>query len=134
MKIEIFLNENKRITEADIYVGYEDLVSVDNASCKEIYLGYLLDEIKDESKEDVLDSIIRKMRHGGKIEITGTDLKEVARQLTYGSIEEARAIELVSTYNLCSIHFLAELLASRGLKILNKRLVNLGYYISAERP
>jgi hypothetical protein len=123
-------------------VGNLDHVACD-AECDEIVADDILDYIPNDVSGDTLLNWIGKLRHGGTLTIGGVDLREVSRMFTRQEIDvsEANAVlygrqrlPLEYRKSTSTIQHVINMLESKGLKILNKRIEGAYYSVTARRP
>ena len=89
-----------------------------------------------EKIEELIDSWIKKLRHGGKLVIGGVDAFEVCRAVAHTSlsIKEFNQIIHEGRSSQISISELSEILSRKGLTILKKRLSGFNMIVEAQRP
>lgn len=124
--------------------GLTDLsYHVDDAEASEIIARDILDYFDPPTGDRALENWIRKLRHGGKLVVGGTDLYEVAKAITnysllpeaankllYGSFTQPWEMKKHSTCLLAT----ASWLEVKGLHVIKKRLNNFSYCVEAQRP
>jgi hypothetical protein len=84
----------------------------------------------------VLNSLLSKLRKGGRISFTGVDLEEVTRALMSRTITVPEANHLLFRNNnksAVSLELMLESLISRGLKVMTARIQGFQYMITAVR-
>jgi len=133
-KIEIVL---EGLTVAD--TGYhriplKDMGAVVDGSVDDIMIQDLLDYV--DRPEELLNSIIKKIRYGGRLTITGTDITEIFRAYSTGGLSLDQTAQLI--YNgkrqTTSATELSDKLRQRGLSIITVRTNYYKYAIIVERP
>ena len=84
---------------------------------------------------EFLDVAIKKLRHGGKIKITGTDALQVIKSAAFGlcDLEHASNVMLGGRNKLVSAHKLKERLSSAGLKVTLVGIMGYKYVVEAQR-
>lgn len=112
---------------------------VEDGEATEIVAFEILDAFAADHVDEVLDSWLKKLAHGGTIAITVIDLKDVARSVIGGvvGLEEANVLLHGSAYRRqCSLTVsqLAAVLEGKGLKVIIKRVQNFRATVVAERP
>lgn len=154
MKLNLVYGNNPRsdttlsgFTQVDFYekdLNYLDEVCED-AECDTIIADDLIDYFPSTLVDILLESLLVKLRHGGRIVIGGTDLNEVVRNLFNKNLSTVNAnILLFGMQNepwefrksVLPAAELATALKQCGLKILKNRTnpENCHYVIEAERP
>lgn len=111
------------------------------AECEEIYAPAILDHIHHTELVQTLEEWVSKLRHGGKITVGGTDLYEMARQITVGSFPMNEANNKLYGQDLAwhsrkgcySAMILRELLTQMGLKIDRVALNDYEFVVEAHR-
>lgn len=111
----------------------------DPGECEEVVALGVLDCYPADAVDGVLDHWLSLLAHGGRLTVSVTDLREVARGFLAGAIglDEANsllhggAVKKASALDLLS---LAEVLENKGYKILHKRVVNRRAVVTCERP
>ena len=142
MKITIGLNIN--------YSGYNNLGFVKtldpfviNAECTEILALGIINYIEVEKIPAFLQHVVSKMRHGGKLTLTGKDIFHFAKlvmtqpgniglvevnQMIYGPANQRPYASQVH------VNYIADILQQLGLKIDRKSLDDGDFIIEATRP
>lgn len=117
--------------------------TVDAAEAEEIVALEILDFFPAKRTDHVLDNWLSRLAHGGTITVSVVDTREVARgvlnrQLTMETLngllygEQKRPWEFRKA--AYTMEQLVEVFRGKGLKILQKRLVNFRAYVTAQRP
>lgn len=114
-------------------VQYDQLESVTDSSATEILCEDVLDYV--ENRFETLDKILRKLRHGGRIIIAGIELEDTARQLVTHVMDMDTIISLLygGRHSTSSVYIMTNRLQQYGLSIMNARISNNKYYITASR-
>lgn len=110
---------------------------VENNECVEIVAGELINFIPVSKLFDILGQISRKLRHGGKLTIGGTDLYAMSVAVINGMLnprEVNDAIYSESHKAMIPMNDVADLLTKLGLVVTNRELNGISYIIQAERP
>jgi hypothetical protein len=114
-----------------------------DAECEELIALDVIDFLPSNELDTVIDNWIRKLRHGGSITVGGVDMREVARGLVNQTLTMDRANILLygaqrQPYeyrkSTLTMQKLLAVFQTRGLKVIQKRLVNYYYHVKAERP
>ena len=115
------------------YVDLAQVMDIDDGSCEEILLENCLDYVS--QRKDFLSEIVKKLRYGGKIIVSGIDLHQVGRQITNGFITTSNAASVL--YNKCqsssTIDEMQALLELGSLTIISKQLSDISYTLIAQR-
>ena len=135
MKIALYLPEVFEPQE-DGYnqVDISSIGELDDAAYEEILVSDNLDFVDD--RDAFTDEIVKKIRYGGKVVVSGVDIFEVARGIIARNIQ-AQDINQILYLRRCSVSNVFDIckkLSSLGLKIINKRINNYRYTVIAERP
>ena len=139
MKLNIFVTEPK--SRFDQNIPLSGLSNIDNfvedSECMEIVVESL-DYIPMSQIVGVLEKLVTKLRHGGTISITGTDLLDMGRVIverlyTTEELNEAIFGEGLPKRSSLPLEELTNLLKSFGLKIMKKRLQSSMNYVEAIR-
>lgn len=118
----------------------ENIVS--NAECYEVLVDECIDYVRQDKLNQFVDYCISKLRKGGVIHISGTDIYEVSRMFFNGEIGEQVFNSLLygmgehpwSFKSGChSLPTIRQLLESRGLKITNLSYDGVIFNVSARR-
>ena len=110
----------------------ENIDSLPDAVFEEIEL---LDVLEFSERPEILEVAIKKLRHGGKIRITGTDALQVIKSAAFGmcDLEHASSVMLGGRNKLVSAHNLKEGLSSVGLNVTLVGIVGYKYVVEAQR-
>jgi len=135
MKIEIYL-PGVFEPETNDYdkIDLSEIGSLDDAAYEEIYVDSCLDFIP--QRKEFAKEIVRKLRYGGKITISGSEIYEIARGSMNRSLtlEETNSMIYNGRYSISSVFDMVASLQQLGLKIIHKRVNDFKYTIVAERP
>jgi len=116
---------------------------VSDSECTEIIAENVLDYLEAGEADQALQHWVKKLRHGGKIIIGGTDAHQISKMFYYKEID-------IEKFNLLThgqfsapwdvfmshttIEDLLQKLESYGIKILKKRIDGFNLVIEGERP
>ena len=135
MKIAIYLPGIFEV-ETDGYeqVDLSEIGSLDDAAYEEIFVDSCLDFIQ--QRDDFTQELVKKIRYGGQLVISGSDIYEISRAMMSKNLglEEANSIMYDGRYSISSVLDMVAKLQKLGLTILRKRVNNFKYTIIAERP
>jgi len=115
---------------------------IDDASCKEIIALDILDNYSSQEVDKIINHWISKMRHDSSITIGGTDMSSIAKSLHMGNIDVNKANELVFgpqtqdwefKKSCIDINTMIDILRSKGLRIIKKRINGYKFAVTAER-
>tara|TARA_R110000751_G_scaffold214454_2_gene317926 strand:- start:925 stop:1341 length:417 start_codon:yes stop_codon:yes gene_type:complete len=123
-----FINESEELS----MLSSKDIDSLPNAIFEEIEL---LDVLEFSDRPEILEVAISKLRHGGKIKITGTDALQVIKNAALGvcNLEQASSFMLGGRNKLVSAHNLKEGLSSVGLNVTLVGIMGYKYVVEAQR-
>jgi len=112
----------------------EELWNVEDASLTSILIEHTLDYC--EERDTVLQLAVQKIRRGGTITITGTDLLEIVRTVSMRIIGVLKAQELLYSGKISTvtINHVIKQLQNLGLNITQKRVNHHYYSVVAMRP
>jgi len=138
MKIDIVGNPS------DAIAGYKpvlisedgsiDLFDVSDSECLEIRANGVVDKFKATQFEGSLVALLKKVRLGGKLVLSGLDCNILSRQLISGQLDEKSFGLIVENCNsISSLKTIAKILQSQGLKIQTQKLSGYNYQIVATR-
>ena len=119
-------------TSAVSVLPSEDIDFLPDAVFEEIEL---LDVLEFSERPEILEVTIKKLRHGGKIKITGTDALQVIKSAAFGicDLEHASNVILGGRNKLVSAHGLKDRLSSVGLNVTLVGIVGYRYTVEAQR-
>ena len=114
-------------------VDLAQVMDIDDGSCEEILLENCLDYVS--QRKDFLSEIVKKLRYGGKIIVSGIDLHQVGRQITNGFITTSNAASVLYNKRQSSstIDEMQALLELGSLTIISKQLSDISYTLIAQR-
>ena len=115
------------------YVDLAQVMDIDDGSCEEILLENCLDYVS--QRKDFLSEIVKKLRYGGKIIVSGIDLHQVGRQITNGFITTSNAAAVLydKRQSSSTIDEMQALLELGSLTIISKQLSDISYTLIAQR-
>jgi len=123
-----FINGSEELS----VVSSENIDSLPDAVFEKVDL---LDVLEFSDRSEILEVAIGKLRHGGKIKITGTDALQVIKSAAFGlcDLEHASSVMLGGRNKLVSAHRLKERLSSVGLNVTLVGIVGYKYVVEAQR-
>jgi hypothetical protein len=151
MKIHVHINDEDALSGyIDICLGQvqdrdgELDAHVEDAEANEIILNNTLEFIPLPELTGFLTHVVKKLRHGGSLIVTGVDALSVAKDysqykmsiedfniLLHGNQQDANNIKTATL----TLHGMCNFLANDfGLKIIRKGLEDYNYVIEAQRP
>ncbi len=134
MKIELYVDDkHPQINDDTKYIHLTHLQSVDNASCMEIEVGNCLDYALE--RDEILSVLIGKLRYGGILKISGTDLDEIVYNASTGVLNVPQLQQLLYAGKLSADTYenMMQKLQQAKLTIINEELNNNQYFITAKR-
>jgi len=137
MKLNIISDNTQQIANYNNVVVQDnklDLQNIVSNSCEEIIVSGALDKLEYLSSLDALTNIIQKLRLGGKLVITGIDIKCLSRLIMSEkiSIEEYNQV-IADVKCLHTVLNIRKKLLSFGLDIETDFINGYSYSISANR-
>lgn len=138
MKIDIVGNPDEAISGYKPVVvnadGFVDLFDISDSECVEIRANGVIDKFKASQFETSLVSLLKKVRLGGKVSLSGLDCNVLSRQVISGQLDERSFSAIVENSNsISSLRTVAQILQSQGLKIQTQNLSGYTYQIVAVR-
>ena len=133
MKVNLATHERQFIDGYDNYVlGPEVFTKIPDAICTEI----LMIDSLDYAPPDTLLNTVKKLRHGGVIQIVGTDLLEISRAIFLGLLpmEECNVHLTNSRIKIVPLIQVQQQLQQMGLEVIESALKSIKYDIRAKRP
>lgn len=111
-----------------------DLDSVINNSCQEILFANVIDKFSDEKINSVISLLISKLRLGGLIFISGTNLDIITRKFIDGSLSEVDFNKIINnSSSISSRSKIVNILKSFNLFIESSQTKGNVYEITARR-
>ena len=138
MKIDIVGNPDEAISGYKPVVvnadGFVDLFDISDSECVEIRANGVIDKFKASQFETSLVSLLKKVRLGGKVSLSGLDCNVLSRQVISGQLDERSFSAIVENSNsISSLRTVAQILQGQGLKIQTQNLSGYTYQIVAVR-
>jgi hypothetical protein len=114
--------------------GFVDLFDVSDSECLEIRANGVVDKFKASQLENNLVALLKKVRLGGKLVLSGLDCNILSRQVISGQLDEKSFAVIVENSNsISSLKTVAKIVQSQGLKIQSQKLSGYTYQIVATR-
>jgi len=137
MKIQI-LRENQQAIEnyTKIIVGDNqiDLSSISDNECSFILANDVLDSFSIENIDQLIKSILMKLRINGSIVIGGTDMRLFCKNVTNGSVDTGQASRIIGVVqSMTVLNDIVNLIRSSGLNIESTQITGIHYEIKATR-
>ena len=137
MKIQI-LRENQQAIEnyTKIIVGDNqiDLSSISDNECSFILANDVLDSFSIENIDQLIKSILMKLRIIGSIVIGGTDMRLFCKNVTNGSVDTGQASRIIGVVqSMTVLNDIVNLIRSSGLNIESTQITGIHYEIKATR-
>lgn len=138
MKIDIVGNPDEAISGYKPVIvnadGFVDLFDISDSECVEIRANGVIDKFKASQFETSLVSLLKKVRLGGKVSLSGLDCNVLSRQVISGQLDERSFSAIVENSNsISSLRTVAQILQGQGLKIQTQNLSGYTYQIVAVR-
>tara|TARA_R100000008_G_scaffold47487_2_gene28117 strand:+ start:4122 stop:4523 length:402 start_codon:yes stop_codon:yes gene_type:complete len=133
MKINLVIQESQFLDGYDNHIIAPDTFEkIPDAVCTEILMIDSLDYIP----PDTLGVIVRKLRHGGVLQIVSTDLFEICRSIFLGLIpmEQCNLHLTNGRLKLVPAMQVKQQLEGLGLEVKEMAMKNIKYDIKAQRP
>ena len=120
--------------ETPVSIG--ELAAVDPATCLSIHLADCMDYVSIAERQKLLETAVSKLRMGGIITISGTDLSAIGRKLSSGNITTQQVNASLHKGRMSVIHCseVIDQIRGIGLEIVNYKVDGLYYSIKARRP
>ncbi len=138
MKIDIVGNASDAISGYSPVVinedGALDMFNISDSECTEIRANGIVNKFKASQLEQSLTSVLKKIRLGGKITISGLDCNILSRSLVSGDIDESSFSAIVENSNsISSLKTVSKIIQTQGLKIQTQRISGYSYELVAVR-
>jgi len=138
MKIDVVGNPSDAISGYKAVVinddGFVDMFDISDSECTEIRANGILDKFKASQFEASLVSLLKKVRLGGKVTLSGLDCNILSRQLISGKLDEVSFSSIVEQCNsISSLKTVSKIIQTQGLKIQTQKLSGYTYQIVATR-
>lgn len=110
--------------------------------CMEIYAPEILDHVHFTELDNFIKHYISKLRHGGRLIIGGTDIRDIAKKIIKDelSINDVNNLffgmspmNWLSKTGSYTMHDIVNLLKQNGLKIVKQKCDDIKYIIEAKR-
>tara|TARA_B100002019_G_scaffold30506_1_gene24457 strand:+ start:6413 stop:6832 length:420 start_codon:yes stop_codon:yes gene_type:complete len=138
MKIDVVGNPSDAISGYKAVVinddGFMDMFDISDSECTEIRANGILDKFKASQFETSLVSLLKKVRLGGKVTLSGLDCNILSRQLISGKLDEVSFSSIVEQCNsISSLKTVSKIVQAQGLKIQTQKLSGYTYQVVATR-
>ena len=138
MKIDIVGNPEEAISGYRAVIvnedGFINTFDISDSECLEIRANGVVDKFKSSQLESNLTSLLKKIRLGGKLSLSGLDCNVLSRQLISGQIDERSFGVIVEQSNsISSLKSVVKILQANGLKIQTQKISGYTYEIVAVR-
>ncbi len=138
MKIDVVGNPSDAISGYKAVVinddGFMDMFDISDSECTEIRANGILDKFKASQFEASLVSLLKKVRLGGKVTLSGLDCNILSRQLISGKLDEVSFSSIVEQCNsISSLKTVSKIVQAQGLKIQTQKLSGYTYQVVATR-
>ena len=138
MKIDIVGNPEEAISGYRAVIvnedGFINTFDRSDSECLEIRANGVVDKFKSSQLESNLTSLLKKIRLGGKLSLSGLDCNVLSRQLISGQIDERSFGVIVEQSNsISSLKSVVKILQANGLKIQTQKISGYTYEIVAVR-
>ena len=113
---------------------FPQLVLIENNSCEEIIAENTLDNLS--NPQEYLIEAIKKLRGNGIIRLSGNDIVEISKNIITGTMTIDAANQVLYATGRKSINNMFKLIAileQAGLKIIDKRLFGVQYFIRGQK-
>lgn len=138
MKIDVVGNPSDAISGYKAVVinddGFMDMFDISDSECTEVRANGILDKFKASQFEASLVSLLKKVRLGGRVTLSGLDCNILSRQLISGKLDEVSFSSIVEQCNsISSLKTVSKIIQTQGLKIQTQKLSGYTYQIVATR-
>lgn len=136
MKIVVTHPNLQALVDNDhVQVTLQDLSAVEKASCTSIHLADCMDYVPPNERDKLLGIAIERLRYGGELTVSGTDMYALGNRIQYGKIglEQVNASLYGGRLSIDHLHNLIVKLESVELEIVTAKLDNLYYAVTARR-
>lgn len=134
MRYILYINDEPQTTYGLKPIEINELALIDDGSAIYILADKIIDAFKPEQRPIILGEIVRKIRYGGKLTITGLDLASITKAYNYGNIGFDEFMRTVyDRSSATSIEKMAEALQAAGLSPGRATHNNYEYLLDAER-
>jgi len=137
MKIDIVKDEKAAIGNyKPVLVSGDniDFFNISDAECEEVRAINIMDTFSTQNLHKNFTSILKKVRLGGKLVVSGIDCNILSRQLVSSQIDESAFSNVVSECNsMSSLRVMASAIKSSGFTIESQKISGTFYEIVAKR-
>jgi len=133
-RIELYTDKNHPQLNANVnYLHLSQIQTLDNASCLDIEVNNCLDYFLE--RNEILQTLVNKLRYNGTIKINGIDLEDVAYHTTTGriTIEQSQNLLYTGKTLTSTCEIITNQLKMYGLTIVDSGIDNHNYFITAKR-
>ena len=133
MKINLAIQESQFLDGYDNHIiGPDIFEKIPDAICTEI----LMVDSLDYAPPETLAIVVKKLRHGGVLQIVSTDLFEICRSVFLGLVpmEQCNLHLTNGRLKLVPAMQVKQQLEELGLQILEIAMISIKYDIKAQRP
>ncbi len=126
MKITIRYN-NEPVLDSSEYsvISIGALDTIDNASCEEVRLDRVLDEMEESNRINILTEAIAKLRYGATLSLEGLDYAVLCRNVGLGKYTPEEVNKKLYSYKVSgSLYFLQgmiDILTGKGLEVVSAK-------------
>lgn len=119
MKITIVDEAGSNLESPDfVEVKIEDIDKVEDASCKVVRLGRVLDRCSLTRRFAVIEALVKKLRYGGYIKMEGLDYFVLSKSVVLGTCDIVKYNELVDgCKSFATMQTTIDILESLGLNV-----------------
>lgn len=137
MKIDIVQDPNSAIQNykpITISNGNIDFFEVSDSECTEVRANGVIDQFPAKNLESNFLNLLKKVRIGGKLFVSGIDCNILSRQLMSGQIDEKTFSNVVASCNsMSSLKSTAAIIKQSGFSIEAQNISGSTYEIMARR-
>lgn len=139
MKIQLIKNKEEAISgyQSVVYspsLMLNNLQVVSDNQSEFILASNILDDFALKTHQDILASLVKKLRINGTIVVGGTDIRVFCKSLINSSINESDASDIIgSRQSMSNLQNVVEMLKSFGLKIQSTHITGMHYEVTAVR-
>jgi hypothetical protein len=114
--------------------GNIDFFDISDSECVEVRANQVIDQFSSQNVESNLLSILKKVRIGGKVVLSGIDCNILSRQLISGQIDENTFSNIVSACNsMSSLKKISRAVKLSGFTVESQKINGSVYEIVAKR-
>lgn len=136
MKIAVIIPDFSEVPTEDYSpLHINELSTIDDASCEDLFLGDCMDYVAN-NRDALVETACSKIKYGGRIVLTGSDLHEVCKAKAASVIDEDRVNEILYSgrTGLTSAMTLVDKITKKGLINSSRRVNGFRYTLIFERP